>query len=179
MITRVYSRIFTNSPYAWFLQIFMKIAIIGMAIFAEKWRKSYIGWIRKNPGIHQGKFQKPGTGPRPRTISKPGTEPGPRKISDHQNFENLGPIRTGRSPDQVVRGSLLVTSFWWFYLKNCRFKTKILKFLGIKPNFIVSVTLTIFSKSFLYFFSLTEWNRDRVWRSTENYSSMLFEKNDS
>ena len=30
---------------------------------------------------------------------------------DQQNFENLGPIRTGRSPDLTVRGSLILTTF--------------------------------------------------------------------
>ena len=41
-------------------------------------------------------------GPGPRKISKSGTGPD----QDQQNFENLRLIRTGRSPDLAVRGSL-------------------------------------------------------------------------
>ena len=49
----------------------------------------------------------------------------------------------------------------------------------LRVKFTVLYSLTIFWIVFIFFeevFSLTEWNRDRVWRSTENYSSMLFEK---
>ena len=49
----------------------------------------------------------------------------------------------------------------------------------LRVKFTVLNSLTIFWIVFIFFeevFSLTEWNRDRVWRSTENYSSMLFEK---
>jgi len=49
------------------------------------------------------------TGPGPRKFSKSRTRPD----QDQNNFENLGPIRTGRSTDLVVGGSQLVTIRIW------------------------------------------------------------------
>ena len=50
-------------------------------------------------------FGEQGFSNRDTVIRDPRTKP---VAQDQQNFENLGPIRTGRSPDLVVLGSLTV-----------------------------------------------------------------------
>ena len=53
MITRMDSLIFTNS-YVW-ISLFSRKWPFRQWLFSWKYQKSYIGWIRKNLGIHAGK----------------------------------------------------------------------------------------------------------------------------
>ena len=46
-----------------------------------------------------------------------------RLDQDQQNFENLGPIRTDRSPDLVVRASLIEEEEDFFLHPKSRFST--------------------------------------------------------
>ena len=52
IIARVNSRILKNSPYIWFFVNFPRKQPLSEWPFSAISRKSYIGYIRENPGIH-------------------------------------------------------------------------------------------------------------------------------
>ena len=83
--------------------------------------RNFKTWDRTGPNQDEEKFRNLGPNrTRIKKNSEPGTKPdqkqknskpGTRPDQDQQNFRNLGPIWTGRSPDQAVRGSLVQSLF--------------------------------------------------------------------